>query len=198
MSSVWRSRWYACRPRLGYDVLFSDIDVVLLSDPVPAFFPDPGKYSHVNLVQPRADYLHQQNICGWHPGKWSKTNDGEGNTGLYFMRSSNVTINFIDAALRRCQDHPELDDQTALFDELRLWRSQQRVVTCTGKKDDKVSINAFAWPEKLQPSVRTCFTRFDHCFAQRKLRTFSYRDVGKQLSAFNLRAQVEIFVERGT
>jgi len=94
----------------GFQVIFSDVDVILLSDPVPALFPPPSSsplpssssppslWSAAGVLLPLADFAYMQNVCYWGPGMWSGLRQKnkkqhvtqktvhEGNTGFYFMR----------------------------------------------------------------------------------------------------------------
>lgn len=60
---------------LGYDVIFSDVDIAIIRDPIKfLFYPD-------------IDYVHSQNIgCG---GKWAFNDTMEGNTELLLLFYSN-------------------------------------------------------------------------------------------------------------
>ena len=129
----------------GYNTLFSDVDIVLLSSPVDAFFPPNGEPSPSGVLQPLADFSYQQNICGC--CRWNATKVGrhgslssapssssssispsqrpwitkaEGNTGLFFLRSNAPALRFIGGALKRCAAHRELDDQTNMFNVSEL------------------------------------------------------------------------------
>jgi hypothetical protein len=91
---------------MGYNVFFSDVDIVLLHDPVPAFFPPCSttlKRSAYGVIQPLPDFAYQQNIGGWwKDSQWVKRD--EGNTGMYFMKNSKSILAFLDAVLKRYND----------------------------------------------------------------------------------------------
>jgi hypothetical protein len=96
----------------GYKVLFSDIDVVFFTDPVPALFPwhdsatapaaglesssllsssvsisSLSRYTAAGVLLPLADFAYQQNVCGWAPGKGWPTTGHKGEVKKYFQRA---------------------------------------------------------------------------------------------------------------
>jgi hypothetical protein len=82
------------------------VDIVFLADPIPAFFPSSltmESSSRGAVLQPLADFTYQQNLCGYDPktGQFSETVAGEGNTGLYYMRSTTTIQSFLMAVLDR-------------------------------------------------------------------------------------------------
>lgn len=95
--------------KLGYDVIFSDMDVWIVEDPMPLFIE--GKKTF--------DYMHQANsMCGV---PWSFYSNYEGNTGFYFTRSNPVTIDTWERFLLSL-DHKanHTHDQTLFWSFLRL------------------------------------------------------------------------------
>eukprot|EP01041_Mallomonas_annulata_P001843 gene1843-3576_t len=90
---------------LGYNVLFSDVDIAMLRDPAPYIF-DKG-----------VDYVHSTNKgCGV---KWTFNEQMEGNTGFYYAVSSPQTIRTWDLTYRACSRAPLYDDQTMFWLILR-------------------------------------------------------------------------------
>ncbi len=65
--------------QLGYDVVFSDVDVALLADPI--------KYLFFEGV----DYVHSDNLgcMSKEKGNWTFHSHWEGNTGKYILVSGN-------------------------------------------------------------------------------------------------------------
>ena len=92
---------------LGYDVVFSDVDIALLHDPIDF------------LLLPEVDYVHSVNIpCGSKFG-WRFNHSMEGNTGFYAVRSNPRTIRTWDLTYRACSLTPLYDDQTMFWLILR-------------------------------------------------------------------------------
>jgi len=90
---------------LGYDVLFSDVDIAILRDPLHHIF------------YPGIDYVHSQNKgCG---SKWDFFEKMEGNTGFYSALSNHKTISTFDLTYRSCSRAPLYDDQTMFWLILR-------------------------------------------------------------------------------
>lgn len=90
---------------MGYDVVFSDVDIALVNDP--------AKYLFFEGV----DYVHSDNTgCN---RKWSFNSTMEGNTGFYSIRSNPRTIRTFDLAFRSCSRAPLYDDQTMFWLILR-------------------------------------------------------------------------------
>lgn len=138
---------------MKYNVLFSDIDIVLLHDPIPALFP-PSVISDFGVVQPLPDFSYQQNIGGWWGDDWKKHKKDEGNTGMYFMQHSKQVLAFLDSAIERSWKHTNLDDQTNLFDELQAWKKGDKVVSCLNKEDKARPVHGFEWPRDGRPGSR--------------------------------------------
>ena len=64
--------------KLGYDVIFSDVDIAVLHDPIHYLF------------APGIDYFHSSNNgCD---KKWKFNHTMEGNTGFYAVKSNPKTI----------------------------------------------------------------------------------------------------------
>lgn len=91
--------------RLGYDVIFSDVDIALVSDPIRYLF-----YEGV-------DYVHSSNEgC---QRKWHFNMTMEGNTGFYSIKSNPKTIRTMDLAFKACSQTTKYDDQTMFWLILR-------------------------------------------------------------------------------
>jgi hypothetical protein len=74
---------------LGYDVIFSDVDIVIMRDPL--------KYLFFNGI----DYVHSQNLHCGSKVKWRfEQKERDGNTGFYAVKSNNVTIRTFDLTFR--------------------------------------------------------------------------------------------------
>ena len=90
---------------LGYDVIFSDVDIAFLSDPIGHLFID------------GVDYVHSTNKgCNQ---RWRFNESMEGNTGFYSVRSNPRTIRTWDLTYRACSRAPLYDDQTMFWLILR-------------------------------------------------------------------------------
>lgn len=93
--------------KFGYDILFLDADVILLSDPFPYF------------SEKSVDHYFSSNVfC---PEKFDLKNASynEGNTGFYFVRSNLRSIRIWEYAVLLLQHATELDDQTLFWGLLR-------------------------------------------------------------------------------
>ena len=92
--------------KLGYDVIFSDIDIVMMQDPLP--------YVFIKGM----DYVHSQNnLCGV---GWRFTDTMEGNTGFYAVRSKPETIRAWEYTVKVCLGYEgQYDDQTTNWVVLR-------------------------------------------------------------------------------
>jgi hypothetical protein len=103
---------------LGYDVIFSDMDIVLMVDPV--------KYMFFEGV----DYVHSENE-GCH-GKWAFNMSMEGNTGYYSVRSNSKTIRTFDLAFKTCSKQTGFDDQSIFWMVLRTNQipSEEHIAKC--------------------------------------------------------------------
>eukprot|EP00596_Hydrurales_sp_CCMP1899_P004155 CAMPEP_0119042656 /NCGR_PEP_ID=MMETSP1177-20130426/16055_1 /TAXON_ID=2985 /ORGANISM="Ochromonas sp, Strain CCMP1899" /LENGTH=243 /DNA_ID=CAMNT_0007009597 /DNA_START=320 /DNA_END=1048 /DNA_ORIENTATION=- len=87
--------------KLGYNVIFSDVDIAVLRDPLPYLF-------HTGV-----DYVHSDNVgCG---EKWNFNMTMEGNTGFYSVVSNPSTIKTWDLTYRACAKAPLYDDQTMFW-----------------------------------------------------------------------------------
>mmetsp|Transcript_15274 Transcript_15274/g.15410 ORF Transcript_15274/g.15410 Transcript_15274/m.15410 type:complete len:383 (-) Transcript_15274:47-1195(-) len=90
---------------LGYDVVFSDVDIGLFRDPLSFLFP------------PGVDLVHSSNNrCGL---TWRYEHGTEGNSGFYAVRSSTRTISVWNMAYRACAQEKLFNDQTILWHVLR-------------------------------------------------------------------------------
>lgn len=96
--------------KLGYNVIFADPDVVLVTDP---FF----IFNRTNI-----DYMHSVNVrCQEDMPKWTFGNNRfEHNTGFYFLRSRPFTIAYFKKFLGSVNmTKPWLDDQSLFWKYLR-------------------------------------------------------------------------------
>lgn len=92
--------------KLGYDVIFSDIDIVMMQDPLPYVFMEGIDYAH-----------SQNNLCGV---GWRFTDAMEGNTGFYAVRSKPETIRAWEYTVKVCLGYNgQYDDQTTNWLVLR-------------------------------------------------------------------------------
>lgn len=91
--------------RLGYDVIFSDVDIAILHDPIDYLFLDGFDYTHST-----------NNGC---ERKWKFNDTMEGNTGFYAVKSNPRTIRTWDLTYRLCARSPKYDDQTLFWLVLR-------------------------------------------------------------------------------
>eukprot|EP01038_Epipyxis_sp_PR26KG_P009863 gene9863-13270_t len=91
--------------KLGYDVVFSDVDIALLRDPINYLFFE------------EIDYVHSENNGCLR--KWSFNDTMEGNTGFYSVKSNARTIRTWDLAYKFCSKAPLYDDQTIFWLILR-------------------------------------------------------------------------------
>lgn len=148
--------------RRGYRVVFSDVDVVFLTDPMPTLFPlnRSALSSPAGVLLPLADFAYQQNEGAWDPTSakgWGSPRPKEGNSGFYVMASTRATRLFLAAALARCIANPGQDDQANLFNEL-LYSSlaEGRAVHCVGGESAARPVfGAYAWNASsgLAPSL---------------------------------------------
>ena len=104
-----------CALTLGYDVLFIDVDIAVVQDPIPS------------LVLPRYDYVHSVNVrCSKNRNAFDYANkEHEGNTGLYFVRSNSRSVSIFKQSLQAARREPELDDQTIFWNTIRSMNSPQ-------------------------------------------------------------------------
>ena len=97
---------------LGFDVLFTDTDVALLRDPFPY------------MLFKNVDYVHSLNAICTATNTWNFRNSREeGNTGFYYVRSSNRTIALWRDAFEAVPKFPGLDDQAVFWRVIRQNRS---------------------------------------------------------------------------
>lgn len=97
--------------QLGYNVVFSDVDIAVVSDPLPYLF--------IKGV----DYVHSQNLGCGSKVKWDFNQTMEGNTGFYAVKSNAVTKRTFDLTFRACSQAPKYDDQTMFWLILRTNRN---------------------------------------------------------------------------
>eukprot|EP00607_Mallomonas_marina_P003391 CAMPEP_0182432378 /NCGR_PEP_ID=MMETSP1167-20130531/55903_1 /TAXON_ID=2988 /ORGANISM="Mallomonas Sp, Strain CCMP3275" /LENGTH=215 /DNA_ID=CAMNT_0024619811 /DNA_START=172 /DNA_END=819 /DNA_ORIENTATION=- len=94
--------------QLGYNVVFCDVDIAIVRDPMPYF-----RY-------PNADYMHSHNLICPRGDEWRfRTTPDEGNTGFYYVRSNERTIKLWHHALGNISKYPALDDQSIFWIVLR-------------------------------------------------------------------------------
>lgn len=97
---------------LGFDVLFTDTDVALLRDPFP--------YMLYNNV----DYVHSLNAICTAANTWDfRRSREEGNTGFYYVKSSNRTVDLWRDAFEAVPKFPGLDDQAVFWRVVRQARN---------------------------------------------------------------------------
>lgn len=90
---------------LGYNVVFSDVDIAIMRDPIDYLFIEGVDYTH-----------SENNGCRQ---KWKFNDTMEGNTGFYGVKSNPKTIRTWDLAYRACSVAPLYDDQTMFWLILR-------------------------------------------------------------------------------
>lgn len=109
---------------LGFDVILTDVDVVLFHGFLPALL----------HASEHTDLAVQQNKCAqadssWKPGS-PVTSADEGNTGFYLMRTNPTTIRFVTTVISTWEHERRFDDQTTLFNVLRQWLKKGNAVLC--------------------------------------------------------------------
>lgn len=145
--SVGKFRAVHAAMKLGYNVIFSDPDVVLLRDPIPIF-----------QASPNIDYMHSLNARCALTSEWGFYDSiHEGNTGFYFIRSNPSTIELYSQFFRVVpqpgQPFAFLDDQTLFWKFLRSARLKNN-----GQKDTTLRIqpvNKCAIPSKRRLSDKS-------------------------------------------
>jgi len=101
--------------KLGYDVIFSDTDVLFLQNPVPY------------LISQQVDYVHSfNNFC---PAPYFNYMLEEGNTGFYYVRSNNRTMKLWSDTLNQASKYPDLDDQSIFWHHILRESSDPIVVS---------------------------------------------------------------------
>ena len=79
---------------LGFNVIFIDIDIALLKDPL------------IHLMLPRVDYVHAVNIRCSKSNRFDYSDSSlEGNTGLYYVKSTINTISLWRKALIKAKKY---------------------------------------------------------------------------------------------
>ena len=101
--------------RLHYNVLFVDIDVALIRDPFPyLMWKNVDMAYSVNKLCPHSDTFDI----------FKELRGDEGNTGFYFIRSTNSTIRLYEVAISEARHYPNLDEQAIFWslvkDESRM------------------------------------------------------------------------------
>jgi len=111
---------------LGYNVVFSDVDIAILRDPIH------------HLFFPGVDYVHSENIPCGSTFRWRFNHSMEGNTGFYSVRSNPQTIRTWDLTYRACSQTPLYDDQTMFWLILRnnLNPIASPLPTCPAQQED--------------------------------------------------------------
>jgi hypothetical protein len=94
--------------KLGYDVFVMDTDVALIRDPFPF------------LIWNNVDYVHTMNLICPQGQNWDfwKSKD-EGNTGVYWVRSTKNTMALFEAVIEAAPSKPMLDDQNLFWIVIR-------------------------------------------------------------------------------
>lgn len=95
---------------LGYNVLFSDVDISWFQDPIPHFKFD-------------VDFEFQSN----HFSMDFQVQE-EPNTGFYYMKSTPLAKRFMWEVSQLGKVRSNIDDQTNLADVLRWWRIREKAV----------------------------------------------------------------------
>jgi hypothetical protein len=95
---------------LGYNVLFSDVDIAWKKNPMPFLSAD-------------VDLVIQSNS-----GENVFPLSHEANTGFYFLRSNDRSIALLDETINRALKGPSRDDQTHFGNALRDWRISKKAV----------------------------------------------------------------------
>jgi hypothetical protein len=88
----------------SHHIVFSDVDIVWLRDPLSYFRADidadfQSNFDHDFFIPKKGDEL---------------------NSGFYFMRSNHKTISLIQRAIQAYRENPTIDDQTHLTRQLRF------------------------------------------------------------------------------
>eukprot|EP01041_Mallomonas_annulata_P010353 gene10353-21598_t len=90
---------------LGYDVVFSDVDIGIIRDPIDYLF------------AAGIDHVHSSNNrCNV---SWKYNHGSEGNTGFYAVRSNVNTIRIWSIAYRVCMNQKDYNDQTVMWHVMR-------------------------------------------------------------------------------
>jgi len=93
---------------MQHDVIFIDMDIALIRDPLPY------------LLWRNVDYVHSHNrICPQFEQWDFFKSDEEGNTGFYYARSNPRTLKLWKDALALSPSHPDLDDQSVFWIHIR-------------------------------------------------------------------------------
>ena len=94
--------------KLGYNVVFSDVDVSIVEDPMHFF------------LNPPFDYMHSDNAICVNQKMFKLTNFVEGNTGFYYMKSNSNAIRLYDRFLRSINiSNPSAHDQILFWEFVR-------------------------------------------------------------------------------
>lgn len=92
----------------GYNALFIDPDIAVLSDPLPY------------MMWKNVDYVHSINWICPHCKKWDfHTSQEEGNTGFYYVQSNLRTIKLFEEVIKESPKFPALDDQSIFWTLIR-------------------------------------------------------------------------------
>lgn len=105
--------------QLGYNVVFIDSDVAIVRDPIPY------------MIYEGLDYVYSINVFCPQCYSWDfYKSPFEGNTGVYYIRSTKATMHFYQQVLTQAPKQPDLDDQTIFWQLLRRKPSSE-VITST-------------------------------------------------------------------
>ena len=100
--------------RLGYDVLFSDVDVAFIRDPFPFLIRD-SHFEFQGNNRFNLQFRCDENEPGNSGITFKRVSVVYVCAGFYFAKAQAPTIATFAAALDSCHIHPNLDDQTLLF-----------------------------------------------------------------------------------
>lgn len=110
---------------LGYNVLFSDVDIAWKKNPI-------------SFLSADVDLLIQSN---------SEKNifllDDEPNTGFYFLRSNDRSMALLDDTIDRASKDPRIDDQTHFANALRDWRLSKKAILIMEEKTPPWIYNSY-------------------------------------------------------
>lgn len=102
------------------NVVFSDVDNVFIKDP---FVSDSSLGAGMRSA--KYDYMYQYNDKD--QSKWMASSVESGNTGFYYLRANsnkrNALLALYQAALLKCSERPELDDQQLFWEHIHEIRA---------------------------------------------------------------------------
>lgn len=136
--------------KLGYDVLFTDTDVAMIRDPLP------------RMLWENVDYVHSLNAVCTKEDTWDfRRSKEEGNTGFYYVRSSEKTAKLWQAAYEAAPRFKHLDDQAVFWNVIRH-SSDPSVIPLghcrhyNASTNPKYNASLEPSPSKI-PEIVTCF-----------------------------------------